>query len=193
MDLLKSIISEGGVKDAAAELIYQASEMVPKTSDHDEYLMKVVAKVLELDKNKLFKSDVAVIEDMVKAHLELTEETGDEKFDSMMKKIVDTTPKSTAVSRQAINDLLSDIDHEARIGSPRGYARECRYKGVEFDEHAKKLWWITQESNEQQSQEFAQQLADRFTEEGFTGWAFHVVLRDEYDGNDTSPWKTASN
>jgi hypothetical protein len=73
MDLLKNLISisEGGMKDTAMSLIDKAAGMVANTGeDQDQYLMKVVAKVLELDTNKLFKGDFKAVEDMVKAQLQ---------------------------------------------------------------------------------------------------------------------------
>lgn len=70
MKLLQSIINEGGMKDAAMDLIDKAAKDVPKGADIDAYLMKVVAKVLELDTEKLFKGDFKAIEDMVRAQLD---------------------------------------------------------------------------------------------------------------------------
>lgn len=69
LNLLKAIVNEGGVKQAASDLIHQAAELVPNTGDKEEFLMKVVAKVLELDTNQLFKGDFKVADEMVRAEL----------------------------------------------------------------------------------------------------------------------------
>lgn len=68
--------------------------------------------------------------------------------------------------------------------------RECRYKDYEFDVDKKTVEWVTQESDEGQSQEAAETIAKLFTNAGLTGWTIKVVVRDEWDGED-SPWQTA--
>lgn len=92
MKLLKTlIIAESRMKDMAHALIQTAIDMVPRHGrDLETYKMYVVAKVLELDVNKLFKSDVKAVEEMVKDYFSeegLDEAVGDEKFDKMMSKI----------------------------------------------------------------------------------------------------------
>lgn len=71
MEFLKSLLlKEARMKDAAMDLVYQAADAVPKSDDKEKYLMKVAAKVLSLDKDKLFKGDAVAAEKMVKQVLE---------------------------------------------------------------------------------------------------------------------------
>lgn len=73
MELLKQLtqITEGKMKDAAEDIVQRAAKEVKK--GEGDYLMALVAKVLELDTHGLFKGDVIAAEDMIKTVLDLDE------------------------------------------------------------------------------------------------------------------------
>lgn len=68
---------------------------------------------------------------------------------------------------------------------------KARFKQFDLSVPKKTVWWVTQETNEAESQGAAQDIADAFSDEGYEDWTINVVVRDEYNGKLDSPWKTA--
>ena len=66
----------------------------------------------------------------------------------------------------------------------------ARYKSFDFDATSKNVWWVTQESDEDDNDEVADIIAKALHDDGYEGWTVNVVLRDDYRGED-SPWSTS--
>lgn len=194
MKLLQSIINEGGMKDAAMDLIDKAAKDVPKGEDFDAYLMKVVAKVLELDTEKLFKGDFKAVEDMVKSQLGegLEEATGDEKFDNMMGGVVAATDGAKEMTKKDLSKLINELDDDARHAGVI-LKHDARYKSVDFSWENQILYWVTQATSKPaEKTEAAQAIADEMSDRGFRSWTVKVTIRDDYVGNgDESKWQVA--
>lgn len=214
MDFLKSLLlNEARMKDAAMDLVYKAAEAIPnKGGDKDKYLMKVVAKVLQLDTNKLFKGDAVAAEKMVKSVLKedvVTE--GDvipfpakkKPVPAAAKTVAAKTPtepqgieakakaKAYPLTQKGLNKLLGELDTDAADGDHEFLDHDCRFKDLNV------VWpttveWVTQQSSERQSQDAARTIARIMKKAGFTGFTVKVVVRDDWGDDDKkTPWKKA--
>lgn len=217
MDFLKSfLLSEARMKDAAMDLVYQAKEQVPNKGDDRTYTMKLVAKVLELDKNKLFKGDAIQAEKMIKQVLgeEVVSEgdvipfPGKKKAAPAAKVVAKKTALKAPAAPQGVTDkvkakaypltskglyqLLGDLDEDAAEGVQDYLDHDCRYKDLDVDWNGKVVRWVTQQSSDGQSQDAARMIARTMKKAGFPGFLVKVVVRDDWGDDDKkTPWKKA--
>lgn len=92
-------------------------------------------------------------------------------------------PMTPQQERKIVDKVLdraeSELDHDAR------------YKNVEVSTDKKEVEWITQETSPEGSAAAAKILARLIRKAGVKGWKIKVVLRDLYNGDKSTPWKTA--
>lgn len=213
MDFLKSLLlKEARMKDAAMDLVYKAAEAVPKTDDQEKYLMKVVAKVLSLDKDKLFKGDAVQAEKMVKQVLGESVVVEGDVIPFPKKKVAPPAAKATPakttaktgpkdvwakaedkdypLTERGLYKLLNDLDEDAR-GATDYLSKDARYKEINVRWHSREVEWVTQETHsDYQNVDAAKQIAKVMKKAGFTGITVKVAVRDNWNG-DKTPWKKA--
>jgi hypothetical protein len=62
---------------------------------------------------------------------------------------------------------------------------ECRYKFYDTHQETRTADWITQESSTREGKEAAKIIAKQIQKAGVKGWTVRVVIRDDYDGDQT--------
>lgn len=124
-----------------------------------------------------------------KLHKQLTENVGEEmtqfKLLSEIKNLIPTSSLNEALDRSAMTKMLN--------GFEKKLPHAARFKSFDFDLNKKHIYWVTQSTETAESKEAAEEIASLMADSGFPGWKIHVIIRDEYFGDDSpkTKWQTA--
>lgn len=100
----------------------------------------------------------------------------------LITELLDLSENARSETEDALWPIIRDVEEDI--------PRLWHYKSWDFNLARKEVTWVTQQTDNHESQELAEKIARKLFAAGFPGWKAKVVVRDKFVG-DKSPWKIA--